>query len=105
MKELNILVDGLGNTKICDFGLAYQFKEGGEVQKLNQCCGTPGYWAPEMIKREDYTMMPDWFALGVILYKLMMRKSPFDALETEKFTPKPEWAVEKKKLGAAYVEP
>jgi len=45
MKELNVLVDGEANVKICDFGLAYQFKTDEETN--NQGCGTPGYWSPE----------------------------------------------------------
>lgn len=28
-------------------------------------------------------MMPDWFSLGVILYRLIVRKGPFDPLEEE----------------------
>ena len=76
MKELNILLDENTNIKICDFGLAHKFKTAQE--KNTDCCGTPGYWAPEMMKHEEYRMMPDWFALGVVIYKLMMKKGPFD---------------------------
>jgi len=40
-------------------------------------------------------MMPDWFSLGVMMYRLMMRKSPFDP-EGNEWTPKPEWLKTKK---------
>jgi len=81
MKEMNILIDGNTNIQICDFGLAHKFAN--EEETVNNCCGTPGYWAPEQVKREQYRMMPDWWALGVIIYKLMERKGPFDAVGPE----------------------
>jgi len=81
MKELNVLVDDEANVKICDFGLACQFKNNEETN--NAGCGTPGYWSPEQVKREPYRMMPDWFSLGVMMYKLMMRQSPFEPMEPE----------------------
>jgi len=48
MKELNILLDENTNIKLCDFGLAHKFKTPQET--VNECCGTPGYWAPEQMK-------------------------------------------------------
>lgn len=45
MKELNILMDTKGGIKICDFGLAYQFKTDEETQC--KASGTVGYMAPE----------------------------------------------------------
>ena len=47
-------------------------------------------------------MMPDWFALGVMLYKLMVRKGPFDAVGDE-YKAKDEWT--KRRKAANYVEP
>lgn len=96
MKELNILLDEDSNVKICDFGLANQFKTDDET--LTNKCGTPGYWAPEQIKAEPYQYMPDWWALGVILYKLMVRRAPFEP-EGAEWTVNPEWIKDKKSPG------
>tara|TARA_B110000285_G_C14945360_1_gene524060 strand:- start:179 stop:865 length:687 start_codon:yes stop_codon:yes gene_type:complete len=76
MKELNILIDGNTNVQLCDFGLAYRFKD--ETDTLTACCGTPGYWSPEQVKKEPYRMMPDWWTLGVIVYRMMEKKGPWD---------------------------
>ena len=82
IKEMNMLLDPYTNIKICDFGLAHKFSS--KQETLTDCCGTPGYWAPEQVKHEPHRMMPDWFALGVVIYKLMMRgKGPFDPLGKE----------------------
>ena len=52
-----------GRTRIADFGLAAAVPAEG----LLKCCGTRGYWAPEMIARPKvpYFLAVDWFALGV----------------------------------------
>lgn len=76
MKELNILIDGNTNVQICDFGLAHKFES--ETDTMDNCCGTPGYFAPEQVNKQPYRMMPDWWALGVIIYRLMEKKGPWD---------------------------
>ena len=47
----NILLDGKGNVKIADFGVA-KIVEDGEV--MREQCGTPAYIAPEIIKDGGY---------------------------------------------------
>ena len=45
--------------------------------------GTPGYWAPEMLrydgddKKETYGVGCDWWSFGCVLYALMYGRSPF----------------------------
>ena len=70
----NILIDKNSDLKICDFGLAYQFKGNEEI---NQYGGTVTTMAPEVIKQENYRLMPDWWSVGIIIYQLMMLKDPF----------------------------
>jgi serine/threonine protein kinase len=48
VKMANILIDEHSNLKVCDFGLAHQFKS--DDEELDKCCGTPTTWAPEVIK-------------------------------------------------------
>ena len=42
----NILIDGISNLKLTDFGFAARITE----TKLREVCGTPAYMAPEMLK-------------------------------------------------------
>ncbi|EHB06185.1 Protein kinase C iota type [Heterocephalus glaber] len=40
-------------------------------------CGTPNYLASEIIRGEDYGFSVDWWTLGVLIYEMMIRESPF----------------------------
>lgn len=42
----------IGNLKITDFGLSTMFKYKGKERKLERCCGTPPYVAPEVPFKE-----------------------------------------------------
>jgi serine/threonine protein kinase len=67
--------------KITDFGLAKQLTADG----LKTFCGTPQYFAPEVLSRRDtvmgrgrYGQEADCWSLGVILYILLCGMPPFD---------------------------
>ncbi|XP_069805796.1 uncharacterized protein [Dendropsophus ebraccatus] len=74
LKPENILLTREGHIKITDFGFAVT-----NVYKLTRtvCGGTPGYAAPEMIKRQQHGRGVDYFAIGVILYNLLTFNRPF----------------------------
>jgi len=75
LKLENLLLDGSGHIKITDFGLC---KEGiGEEDTTSTFCGTPEYLAPEILEEENYGRSVDWWALGVVLYEMMVGKPPF----------------------------
>lgn len=59
-------------VKIIDFGLAKQDKE-----PMSMPCGTPGYVAPEILKRRKYHKEVDIWSLGVITYILLCGFPPF----------------------------
>jgi serine/threonine-protein kinase Chk1 len=48
IKPENLLLDGDGNLKIGDFGLAALFEYQGKYRTLAQVCGSPPYVAPEV---------------------------------------------------------
>jgi len=66
------------NVKLVDFGFArfWTDKKGKEV-KMKTALGTPGYAAPEILKREKYDFSVDIFSLGVILFICIAGFPPF----------------------------
>lgn len=59
-------------VKIIDFGLAKKSKD-----MMSMPCGTPGYVAPEILKRRKYHKEVDIWSLGVITYILLCGFPPF----------------------------
>ncbi len=48
IKLENILLSSTGQVKICDFGVSKLLED--SDAKAFECCGTPAYMAPEVIK-------------------------------------------------------
>nr|XP_015846268.2 putative sperm motility kinase W [Peromyscus maniculatus bairdii] len=75
IKLENILIDGAGNVKLCDFGIARQLAEG---QMLEEFYGTLFYLAPEILARKPYDgLAGDMWSLGVLLYVLVTGDFPY----------------------------
>ncbi|KAK3814039.1 MAG: CAMK/CAMK1 protein kinase [Benniella sp.] len=64
---------GIGRVKIADFGLS---KIVWDEQTMTPC-GTVGYTAPEIVKDERYSKSVDMWALGCVLYTLLVGFPPF----------------------------
>ena len=78
LKLSNIAVTNKNNKveiRILDFGLS---KILGPNQSCNEGYGTPGYAAPEVISRFNYSFEADIWSIGVIAYFLCVKKLPFD---------------------------
>lgn len=64
-------------VKLADFGLADYSVDGEINEKQQTMIGTPGYVAPEVVKREKYGLPVDMWAVGVLLYIMLSGKMPF----------------------------
>lgn len=74
LKPENLLLNDLGQIKITDMGLA-KFVVG----KTYTTCGTPDYFAPELIASTGHTNAVDWWTLGVLVFELMSGHPPFES--------------------------
>jgi len=78
LKPENCLLGEGFLIKLVDFGFATVFKgESGMENKMLTALGTPGYAAPEILKRKKYTKNVDIFSLGVILFITIAGFPPF----------------------------
>ena len=66
------MLDGQGQLRITDFGLA---GVAGEVKDIRS--GTPAYLAPEQRSGQEVTARSDIYALGVVLHEVFTGKRPF----------------------------
>jgi serine/threonine protein kinase len=94
LKPENILLSAEGHIRVTDFGLASWGSKrnlvlpplrGGRAAKTDitvdtthkTVCGTPEYMAPEVIREEGHGRPVDYWALGVIIYEMIVGKTPW----------------------------
>lgn len=75
LKPANIMLDGRGNARVMDFGVA------GFAAELNArghvSAGTPAYMAPEQLEGREISRKSDLYSLGLVLYELFTGKPAF----------------------------
>ena len=74
LKPANVMIDGDGNVRITDFGLAVA-AGGAKASRA----GTPQYMAPELLTGGEPSVRTDIYALGLILFEMFTGKRAFDA--------------------------
>lgn len=74
IKPENCLLDTKRHIKLCDFGWTAQIKSN---EPRTTFCGTFEYMAPEIIKEHPYTKSVDIWSLGILLFEMVHKYSPF----------------------------
>lgn len=74
LKPENIMIDAMGHIRLVDFGFAKKIPN---PDMKSSFCGSPFYIAPEMLSSNYYGNSVDIWALGVLLYELLVGNPPF----------------------------
>ena len=95
LKPSNILISEGSRLKITDLGLA---RSPGDNFRDDQIAGTPMYLAPECLDSSAQTdTRSDLYALGVILFRMVLGKMPFSGSTHEvlraQIWNKPDWTI------------
>ncbi len=77
LKPENLMLTPSGEVKILDFGLARVDNADFERERGDRIKGTPIYMAPEQAKGLAVDHRTDLFALGLILYELLMNRAAY----------------------------
>jgi serine/threonine-protein kinase len=65
LKPANVMIDGSGNVRILDFGIAAPLAD---ERSLREAYGTPGFIAPELMAGKEPSRSSDLFAWGLVVY-------------------------------------
>ena len=83
LKLENILVTAMDpkapwklTVQVADFGFATSCRH-----PLTRQCGTDGYMAPEMCRKQAYGASIDVFSLGVVVHAMLLHRLPFDGAD------------------------
>src|SRR5689334_6594476 len=74
LKPANVMIDGDGNVRITDFGIATA-----AADSSGDVAGTPYYMAPELLVSGAAGPASDIYALGLILFEIFTGRRAFDA--------------------------
>jgi serine/threonine protein kinase len=76
VKPANVMVDPQGRAKLTDFGVAYV--DSSTMTQTGTALGSPRYMSPEQVLGQPVDGRSDIFSLGVMLYEMLARRTPFE---------------------------
>ena len=76
LKPANVMIDGDGEVRITDFGIATAGADAGAGAAL---AGTPQYMAPEQLAGKPASIRSDIYALGLVLFEIFTGRRAYDA--------------------------
>jgi serine/threonine protein kinase len=77
LKPENVMIDGQGNVKIMDFGIARSMEAG--TRLTGSMVGTPAYMAPEQVAGKPVDYRTDIYSVGLMLYEMFTGVPAFSA--------------------------
>lgn len=83
LKSNNVIVSADGHVKLLDFGTVRLMRGGVAFTRRGDFVGTFAYAAPEQLTGGPVGPPADLYALGVLLYRMLTGKKPFDGPSPE----------------------
>lgn len=85
VKPDNVLLDSVGNVKLCDLGFAVPIpRHAGDPSKAPTAVGTAGYMSPEMLSgKPGVKVGADIYSLGIHLYALLTGHEPYSGASSQ----------------------
>ena len=77
VKPQNVLVNGNGEAKVTDFGIARSLAVPQGVTLTGTVLGTSDYISPEQAQGRQVDELTDVYSLGVVVYELLTGEPPF----------------------------
>jgi serine/threonine-protein kinase len=77
VKPQNVLINGDGEAKVTDFGIARSLDVEHGVTQTGTVLGTSNYLSPEQARGQTVTPATDVYSLGVVLFELLTGEVPF----------------------------
>jgi eukaryotic-like serine/threonine-protein kinase len=77
VKPQNVLLNGDGQAKVTDFGIARSLDVQHGMTQTGTVLGTSDYIAPEQAQGQRVDEQTDVYSLGVVLYELLTNEVPF----------------------------
>jgi hypothetical protein len=74
LKPANVMIDGNGDVRITDFGIATS-----GADATAGFAGTPQYMAPEQLAGQPASVRTDLYALGLVLFEIFTGRRAYDA--------------------------